>query len=170
MAVIDTDEKFALACNWLVDNGQLQVTGERQVIPSERKVYDAVPNPNPPPGQLLTDITPSQAILEAALDSALAAIADAEELAEAIAHLEEGFVFLRQQLDDDTPASLTTMTNNIKNRVDNNAYLTRWMTRYLNVWSGATTLPVSMNPNTDPLRNRYVLVFSHLVSIRRQVV
>lgn len=67
MASIVSNDDFVNAVAWLFDNGQLIATGERFIDASARKVWDEQ-------ALATVDITPSQLVLEAALDSANAAI------------------------------------------------------------------------------------------------
>src|SRR5688572_30782041 len=131
MAAIDTDAKFQDAVGWLVNAGQLPVTGERQIVAAERKVYDATPNPTPPPGQLLNDITPSQAVLEAALDSFNAEQAQQAEIEEARAGLAQVRQYLLQQLVRAIPDTAAQQVTAIKGFANGNTYLTNAMTNQI---------------------------------------
>lgn len=155
MAAITSDEDFRMACNWLIDHDQLPVTGEREVNAAERKVYDQTA-----PGiENRVDITPSQAVLEAALDSALAAVASDNELREARAALEQGRIYFRNQLVSSTPHNPQTMVGNIKPVIDGNAKLLNAITNQVNLlvlalgWTSADVL----NPTTNPNRARYLM-------------
>lgn len=59
MAIITTDEQFARACNQLVSEGALITIGARFIDRVTRRVIDENDN---------SDITPSMAVLESALD------------------------------------------------------------------------------------------------------
>lgn len=168
MAAIDSDEKFALACNWLIEQGQLPVTGERQVIPVERKVYDAVPNPNPPPGQLLTDVTPSQAVLEAALDSALAAIAQQQEIDEARTGLAKIRQYLLQQLVRAVPDTPLQQVAAIKGFANGNTYLGNVMTNQINEMNDAFGWSLTINPNNLATRRQFVFTAKVLTGVLPQ--
>lgn len=168
MAAIDSDEKFALACNWLIEQGQLPVTGERQVIPVERKVYDAVPNPNPPPGQLLTDVTPSQAVLEAALDSALAAIAQQQEIDQARAALAEIRQYLLRQLVSASPDSPTVQVATMKAIANGNTYLAQIMSNQLTAMNAAFGWSLTNNPTTNQTRLQYIVTIEILTGVLPQ--
>lgn len=136
---------------------------------SARQVYRLDPNPTPPPENITVDVTPPLVELEAAMDIVLQERAAAEELTEALAALETGRGYLQTLLDNPTPITLTVAVGNIKPVIDGNTFLTQWMTRYLNAWSTATTLAVSMNPTTDALRARYILALSDIIAIRKPV-
>lgn len=166
MAAIVTDNDFVDAFEVWKRTHSLVYSG---IDSSARVVYRLDPNPMPPPVNFTVDVTPPLNELEAAFDVVLAERAAAEGLAEALAALETGRLFLQDQLDRQTPLTLTQLVNAIKPVVDGNTFLTQWMTRYLNVYTTATTLATSMNPNTDPLRARYILALTDIISLRKPV-
>ncbi len=69
---ITTDEDFRMAINWLIDNGQLPVQGNRVVSIDPRRVSDQR-------GSNLVDITPNSATLEAALNAVQAEQSEAQQ-------------------------------------------------------------------------------------------
>lgn len=71
MATIVTNDDFVNACNYLVSQGQLQVSGVRVIRASERVVYDETDHEDGNGKKVLTDITPGTPTLEAALDNAI---------------------------------------------------------------------------------------------------
>jgi hypothetical protein len=168
MAEIVTDEDFAKACNWLIDNGQLPVTGERSVIASERKVYDRTA-----PGiENRIDITPSQAVLEAALDAALTAAVQQQEIDEANTALIQGREYLKRQFVSATPHTLMQLVNNIKPVVDGNTFLLRAIENKIDVmsvafgWTAADVKTPDTAPNDNALnRARYIEAVMQIIAL-----
>ncbi len=160
MAAITSNEDFSLAVGYLVDNGQLPVTGERQIDATARKVYDRRP------GELV-DITPAQAALEAALDAAQAALALEAARVEAVAALTSGRRYLRTQLEMATPATVTVIVGNIKPIVDGNVILTRMVNNQIDLLSlafGWTAANVK-TPTTSADRGRYITAVEMIIAL-----
>lgn len=120
MATIDTDEKFALAAFMHPETHIYQ--GQRYVDKTARKIFDQIADPDPeaPPGKILDiDVTPSQAVMEAALDAALTGITqeDARRVVRDQAHaLLKGplIAALLQSIADDQ-ADITTDAASVNN-------------------------------------------------------
>jgi hypothetical protein len=72
MATINSDNDFVNACNHLIAQGQLTVQGVRFIDRIARKIFDERGNGI----ENVIDITPDTATLEAALDSANAALSE----------------------------------------------------------------------------------------------
>lgn len=157
MATIVTDSDFNDAASyWLTANS---ITGATK-IPADRKIFSSTN----------VDITPSTAVLEAALDSFLIEAALQEARDAAAEALITGKVYLRAQLEK-TPGTLPSLTvivtNNIKPVIDGNPVLSNMMQNMLNLMNPAYTWTptVTMSPANDLARARYLMAAITIVSL-----
>jgi len=88
MARIITNDDFVNACNYLVSQGQLQVSGVRVIRASERVVYDETDHEDGNGKKVLSNITPDTPTLETTLDNALIAITGTLEVESALSDLQ----------------------------------------------------------------------------------
>lgn len=150
MATVDTAEKFALACGWLVDNGQLPVQGARFIDAPARKVYDERVGSN-------VDITPNTVTLEAALDSANAQLTTAQT--QAIARtllLSDAKNYLSNQLQTASP-NVTNIYNTVKAYIDGNATLTQMLMNQISLFQTAYGVTINLASPTAADRTRYLI-------------
>lgn len=114
MAVITTDEQFRLAAAIWIEANPGVFQGTAFVDASGRKIWDERPNP--------VDVTPSNAILEAALDTANTNVSDEGVVSAASEIMRTAKRYLRDQLRSNNP-SIGTIFSTIKGVVDGNAAL-----------------------------------------------
>lgn len=150
MAAITTDQDFVLAVSYLVDTGQLPVTGERYIDAAARKVYDQRP------GELV-DITPIQSVLESALDAARLQVNSDTSLQNArdIA-LKQARKYILGQLRN--PSPVATIYNTVRPVVDADPELPT-MVNSLNLLAtnGIPNWTLDLaGIDTDPERKRYL--------------
>jgi hypothetical protein len=165
VATINTDEDFRLAASTWADANPGEFTGTRFIDATGRKIYDETTNPNPPPGVLLNDVTPSQAALEAALDDALAAIAQQQEIEEARAAITQIRTYLQQQLVKVSPDTPATIVTTIKDIANGNTFLARIMTNQVSVMNSAHGWSLTQNPATAQTRNQYIKTVEIILGI-----
>lgn len=104
--VIVTDEDFRLAAAVWIDVNPGAFQGARFIDAATRKIYDEQPAP--------VDVTPDTAILEAALSSALAALATQQQHDSTVAGMKTAALidFDASALKNKTPAQIQTFMQN----------------------------------------------------------
>lgn len=163
MAAIVTDEDFKLAAN------QWQGT---QVLPAGKSWFQDVPERKiliETPGTPYTyqDVTPAAAVLEAALDTALANNADANLLETAAQVCEEIKAYLVRELRKTPATPVATLFTTIRNMVAANDDLKRAVLNATNLFNAAFGWTV----NTDPLaiiaadRDNYITIVWMVVGL-----
>ena len=145
MAAIVTDEDFRMAASQHLSANS--ITGAT-VLATDRQIISAQN----------VDITPSQPVLEAALDLATANANEEELLRQARAALEQGRVYFRNQLIAVVPHNPQTMVSNIKPIIDGNAKLLNAITNQVNlkVLSTGWIAVDVLTPTTNQNRARYL--------------
>jgi hypothetical protein len=156
MAVIDTDTKFQDAASvWIAANPGA-FSGTPFPNKTERKIYDEQNNPTPPPEKLFIDVTPSQAVLEAALDSFNTEKAQQAEIDEARVAIGLIRTYLQNNLVKLSPDNATTVVTKIKEFANGNTYLARIMTNQVNVMNSAHGWSLTQTPTTAQTRSQYI--------------
>lgn len=161
-------ELFLQAAGWWSDHHPEAFQGTPFPDKLERKIYDETENPDPPPGLLREDVTPSQAVLEAALDSALAAIAIEEAREEARLLLVQAKEYIRTQLESTSPSTAQQQVAILLpyvSGVNANAFLTSRMTKLIGLANTAYGWSLVINPAASPNYQRWLEVFIQMVSI-----
>lgn len=162
------NELFLQAAGWWSDHNPGVFQGTPYPDKLERKIYDETTNPNPPPGLLYADVTPSQAVLEAALDSALAAIAQQQEIDEARAAIIQIRQYRVQQLVKAAPDTPAQQVADIKDIANGNIYLTRIMTNKITEKNSALGWTLTLNPTTAQTRNQFLETIDTILGIPQQ--
>jgi hypothetical protein len=161
MAVIDSDEKFRLAAGvWIPANpGAFQ--GTPFIDAAGRKIYDERPAP--------VDVTPSNATLEAALDTANTNVTDDASVSTSSDLARTARRYLRDQLRSANP-NLGTIFSTIKAFVDGNPQLLVALNNNIDVmalaygWSAANVKNATA-ASTNPLKAQYVEAAKSIVAI-----
>lgn len=154
MAQIQTDEHFRLAAaQWLDDNSIQGAT----IDATGRKIFD----------NFNADITPLEAVLEAALDVALIDASRQQEIEQAYVAIADGNEYLKNQLISATPHNVTQLVSNIKPVVDGNTFLLRMVNNQIDLMSLANTWTAASvkNPATNPDRARYILAVESVIAL-----
>lgn len=161
-------ELFMLAAGWWSDHNPGAFQGTPYPDKLARKIYDETVNPNPPPGLLYADVTPSQVVLESALDSALAAIAQQQEIDEARAAIIQIRQYRVQQLVKAAPDTPAQQVADIKDIANGNIYLTRIMTNKITEKNSALGWTLTLNPTTVQTRNQFLETIDTILGIPQQ--
>jgi hypothetical protein len=152
MAVITTDEQFRLAAAVWIPANPASFQGTPFVDAAGRKIYDERP--------ALVDVTPSNEVLEAALDTANATVAD-DATVEVSSNI--GKIARRYLLDQLRSASpdLGTIFTQMKAYIDSNPQLLLMHNNNINVMSlahgwNAANVRNATNASTNAVKAQYV--------------
>lgn len=158
------NELWSMAAGqWLMDNA---ISGA-SAVKDERKIYDS----------LYVDITPSQQVLEAALDVVLAAVALEAEREAATLALANLKTYLSNQLENSNP-DLMVICNYIKAEMNGNSILSTMMTNMGGLdnitlgWNAADINTFLIPPATGTgqaaitARRRYLRVVADIIAVR----
>lgn len=159
--IITTNEQFRLAASvWIpAHTGAFQ--GTPFIDASARKIWDERPIP--------FDVTPSNAVLEAALDTANANNADENTVSASSELMHTARRYLRDQLRSANP-NLTTIFNTIKGVVDGNAALLVAMNNNIDVmalaygWNG-NNVKNATGASGNALKAQYVEAAKSIVAL-----
>jgi hypothetical protein len=161
MAVITTDEQFRLAAGvWIPANpGTFQ--GTPFIDAAGRKIYDERP--------ALVDVTPSTAVLEAALDTANATVADDTTVSASAEIALTAKRYLRDRLRTVNP-NLGTIFNQMKTYIDSNAQLLLMLNNNIDVmalahgWNAANVRNAT-GASTNQIKAQYVVSAMGIVGV-----
>lgn len=154
MATIDTDEKFRLAASQHLSANS--ITGAT-VLATDRKIISAQN----------VDITPSQVVLEAALDAGLVVATEDSARDSARNAIPAGRLYLQRQLAAVSPDTLATIISVIKPVVDNNTILARMVGNQIDQMSLAFTWTAASvkTPTTQADRARYIAAVEMVIAL-----
>lgn len=145
MALIENDEHFRLAAGqWLTDSN---ITGAT-VDAAGRKIYDS----------LNAEITPSQQVLETALDTALTGLENQAALDAAQVIADQAKVYFLSQLDAPGVPNLTAIFNTVQNAITDNPKMQQRMTRTTALIGGAMAWTVPLATSTDRGKQQYLTI------------
>ncbi len=159
--IITTDEQFRMAAGVWISANPGVFEGTSFVDAAARKIFDERPAP--------FDVTPSNAILEAALDTANAAAADEGNVSTASELAHTARRYLRDQFRAASP-SLTTVFNATKNFVDGNPALLTTLNNMIDVMSlaygwNAANVKAATGASTNALKAQYVEAAKAVVNL-----
>jgi len=159
--IITTDEQFLLAASvWIPANPQA-FQGASFVDATGRRIFDERPNP--------VDVTPESAVLEAALDTALAAIADEDSISASSNIMLTARRYLRNQLRSANP-DITTIFNTIKTSVDGNPALLTMLNNNITLmalaygWNAANVRNATA-ASTNAVKAQYIEAAKSIVAL-----
>lgn len=161
MAVITTDEQFRLAAGVWIPANPAAFQGTASINAAARKIYDERPAP--------VDVTPSNAALEAALDTANAQVADDTTVVVSSDMARTAKRYLRDQLRSVNP-NLGTIFTQMKSYIDSNTQLLLMVNNNIDVLSlahgwNAANVKNATAASTNIIKAQYVVAAMGIVGV-----